>query len=62
MGGYGLYQMAIGLDKNRLYAAIDQKGHYAKGRTNIDVREPIQHALRGWIHSSSPKQIGAKAQ
>jgi hypothetical protein len=38
--------MAIGLDKDRLYAAIDQKGHNAKGRTNIDVREPMQHALR----------------
>jgi hypothetical protein len=39
--------MAIGLDKDRLYTAIDQKGHNAKGRTNIDVREPIQHSLRG---------------
>jgi hypothetical protein len=26
------------------------------------VREPMQHALRSWIHWNSPKQIGAKAQ
>ena len=53
-----LYQIAIGLDKDRLYAAIDQKGHNAKGCTNIDVREPIQQILSCLAHDLLQKQFG----
>ena len=53
-----LYQIAIGLDKDRLHAAIDQKGHNAKGCTNIDVREPIQQILSCLAHDLLQKQFG----